>query len=353
MIAQQVEIRPFIAEEATEEEWVALNKFRNLMLAERLPDDPQESVERSKALLLVRPDYVEATRWAGWHDADEGGKEIVAYVVGVIHNTEDNKHLLFFNIEVLPQHRRKGIGTEMLNYVVENARKAERRLLVTQSFASILAGDEFLQQVGAKVGLESHVNQLDIADVDRDLLRRWQERAHERASDFDLGLWVGPYPEEHIQEIVDLTKAMNLAPRGDLEMDDFDITVDRLRQLEEMMAKRGMERWTMYVRHRPSNELAGYTYVWWMAEQPLMVNQEDTAVWPKYRNLGLGRWLKAAMLEKVMSERPQVKHVRTGNADTNAAMLNINNEMGFKPHLAEKVWQVELDRVIEYVASKS
>jgi GNAT superfamily N-acetyltransferase len=352
MIKQDIEIKPFVAEEAKEEEWRALNTFRNLMIAERLPDDPPETVQRTKSLMLAKPDYVETHRWAAWHDLEDGGKEIIAYCIGHISNTGDNKHALFFNIEVLAHHRRKGLGTHMLEHITEVARNAERRLLITQTLASVPAGDAFLEQVGARVGLESHVNQLDIADVDRELMRRWQERARERAADFDLGLWVGPYPEEHIQEIVDLTKAMNLAPRGDLEVEDFEVTVHHLRQQEEMMAKRGMERWTMYVRHRPSGELAGYTYVWWIPDHPLMVHQEDTAVWPKYRNLGLGRWLKAAMLEKVMGERPQVKYVRTGNADTNAAMLHINEEMGFKPHVAEKVWQVELERALDYLASR-
>jgi GNAT superfamily N-acetyltransferase len=352
LIVQQLEISPFIAEEAVDEDWLALNRFRNLMLSERLPDDPPESVERTRTLLLAKPDFVDATRWVAWHHAPGAEKEIIAYGIVIIYNTKDNKHALFFNIEVHPEHRRKGVGTHLLSFVTVVASETQRRLLITQTLASVPAGEKFLERIGARVGLDSHVNQLDIADVDRDLLRRWQERAKERAVDFDMGLWVGPYPEEHIQEIVDLTKAMNLAPRGDLEVEDADITVDQLRQQEEMMAKRGMERWTMYVRHRPSGELAGYTYVWWVADRPLMVQQEDTAVWPKYRNLGLGRWLKAAMLEKVMRERPQVKHIRTGNADTNAAMLNINNEMGFKPHMAEKVWQADLDRVQDYLASR-
>jgi GNAT superfamily N-acetyltransferase len=77
-----------------------------------------------------------------------------------------------------------------------------------------------------------------------------------------------------------------------------------------------------------------------------------TAVYPEYRNKGLGRWLKAAMLDKVLKGRPQVKFVRTGNADSNAAMLKINNELGFRPYLANTLWQVEIDRVQEYLGPK-
>jgi hypothetical protein len=42
-----------------------------------------------------------------------------------------------------------------------------------------------------------------------------------------------------------------------------------------------------------------------------------------------------------------VQYIRTGNADSNAAMLNINHQMGFKPYLSEKVWQVEIETVLE------
>jgi GNAT superfamily N-acetyltransferase len=74
---------------------------------------------------------------------------------------------------------------------------------------------------------------------------------------------------------------------------------------------------------------------------------------PEYRNHGLGRWLKAAMLAKVLHERPQVQFVRTGNANSNAPMLKINAALGFKPYLAQSIWQVETERVAAYLASKS
>ena len=76
-----------------------------------------------------------------------------------------------------------------------------------------------------------------------------------------------------------------------------------------------------------------------------------TGVFTQYRNKGLGRWLKAAMLDKVLKERPEVKYVRTGNADSNAAMLKINIELGFLPYMADTLWQVEIDNVLEYLGS--
>jgi hypothetical protein len=55
------------------------------------------------------------------------------------------------------------------------------------------------------------------------------------------------------------------------------------------------------------------------------------------------------MLDKVLKERPVVKYVRTGNADSNAAMLKINQALGFQPYMASALWQMEIERVQKYL----
>ena len=58
------------------------------------------------------------------------------------------------------------------------------------------------------------------------------------------------------------------------------------------------------------------------------------------------------MLRRIMDERPEVKDVRTGNADSNDPMLGINYGMGFRPFIAETWWQAKLDTVREYLEAK-
>jgi len=149
--------------------------------------------------------------------------------------------------------------------------------------------------------------------------------------------------------MVALRAVMNTAPRDDLDVEDVRWTETQLRQIETTLAQHQTERWTMYVRHRQSGTIVGYTEVFWNARQPETLQQGDTGVLPAHRHHGLGRWLKAAMLEKVLRERPQVQRVRTGNANSNAAMLSINQELGFKPYKSWTTWQVALEQILAYL----
>lgn len=147
-------------------------------------------------------------------------------------------------------------------------------------------------------------------------------------------------------------EAMNRAPRGDLQLEDFHWTPAHIRQFEASERARGTAWWTMYVRERASRRIAGFTDVTWHPNRPEILLQGGTGVFPEYQNRGLGRWLKAAMLEKVLRDRPQVKYVRTGNADQNAPMLKINRELGFRPFQSRYEWQVETDTVLAYLRAR-
>jgi len=340
-------IKAFHIRSATDEEFIKVNDCLNVMRAETLPDDPPRSLKELKDNWCNLPPMLTVNAWCAWND---DSSLVRGWSVAYYLNTEENQHLVQFEIYVRPECRRQGIGRQLLTRVVEVARQAGRRLMITETQERIPAGAIFMERLGAKMGLATHLNQLLLDDLDRGLLLRWQNRAAERASGFGLGLWEGPYPETELPAVASLQEAMNLAPRGELDIEDQHITPEQIRQFEQNIFARGDERWTMVVREKATGELAGYTEIMWNPNRPDLVMQGATAVWPKYRNKGLGRWLKAAMLEKVLRDRPQVKRVRTGNADTNEAMLSINRELGFKPYQSRLIWQVETDRVLAYGA---
>ena len=186
-------------------------------------------------------------------------------------------------------------------------------------------------------------------ELDHSLLERWLVQGQALANEFELGLWEGPYPEEQLSAVIQLNELGNQVPLGDLEIEAAHMMPEQLRESEQYLFTCGYQRWTYYVVEKGSGKFSGYSEATWNPNRPDVLNQDMTGVFPEYRNRGLGRWLKAAMLDKVLKEHPEVRYVRTGNADINAAMLKINTELGFKPYMASTFWQVEIERVLAYL----
>jgi len=344
----QPEIQPFNLTGASDREYQALTDFGNLMRAETRPDDPQIPMDERKMQLHNIPPFVSIWVWVIW---SSDGTEIIATASMDVLNMEENRHLAQFNIGVHPDHRRKGISKQLLAPVAETARAESRRLMLTGTNSRVPAGAAWMERMGANPGLEMTVNQLVLADLDHTLLTDWLAKAPARASGFTLGLWDGPYPEAQLQAITELNEVMNTAPRGDLEVDDFHFTPEHFRQMEQSMAATGEKRWTVYATEQATGKFAGFTEITWHPSRPQIISQGSTGVFPDYRSKGLGRWLKAAMLQKIVSELPNAKFVRTGNADSNAAMLSINHALGFKPYYAECYWQIDTDKVLGYLGT--
>ena len=346
----QYRIQEFVLAEATEAEFVALHQYENVMREERLPEDPPLSLATVKADWQSVPPFIKMRVWLGWAVAETA---VIAKCIFAYTESDDNQHMAQLAVGVLPAYRQRGIARQLLALAVPAAEAQGRRLLIGNTYGRVPAGDLVMTRLGGIPGMATHLNQLALAELDRELMGGWLQIGQKQAADFELGLWQGPYPEERLNEIMALHEVMNQQPHDDLEIEDFHITGEQMRQIEANLMAQGIERWTFYVQERATGKLAGYTELAFVPDRPAVASQGDTGVFPEFRGKGLGRWLKAAMLEKVLGERPSVQFVRTGNADSNAAMLKINREMGFKQYQSQTIWQVETEKVQAYLAEKS
>ena len=321
------------------------NAFDNLLLLEEVPDDPRRPAELTAARLRNIPEtWAVREFWA----RDPDGS-IAGYAEASWTKTEDNQHLVRTWIGVRPDRRRRGIGRSLLRLIADVADGEGRTLLMGTTSERVPAGDEFARRIGAEAAQAVHTNRLLISEVEREMVDRWVEHGPARAPGYSLLAIDGPAPDEYVDEVVGMAKVMNTAPRDDLDMEDEIFERKHLREWEKAAAAQGEEWWALFARHDATGQFVGYTHVSWNPMIPQTVWQYGTAVRPEHRGHAIGKWLKGAMLKRIMDERPGVVDVRTGNADSNDAMLGINHGLGFRPFIAQTWWQTKVDRVRQYL----
>jgi GNAT superfamily N-acetyltransferase len=321
----------------------------NILTAEVLPDEPPTPLEQAIAAHEATPARIR--RWS-FRARDSAGSLVATAGTRVDPEHDDNPDVFQVSVHVLPSHRRQGLGTRLLAELVALAREEGRSRFITETHEPVPGGEAFARKVGAEPKLAEHLNHLPLAEVDRPMLERWAAEGPTRASDYELFGFDGPVPDDILEDFVDLVLVMNTAPRDDLEMQDFTLTPEQVREMERQQAAVGEERWTLVARHLPSGELAGFHDLVWNPTNPEVMWVWSTGVRPKHRGHALGKWLKAALTLRVLDERPGVTEIRTGNADSNDAMLGINQLMGYRPMISATVWELPVAQAESWLASR-
>lgn len=338
------ELDPATAREA---DLVATWALEAALKREALPDEPVEPVEQTLLGYRHQPSYSHRR----WFLARHGDRVVGKGACGWSDLPENRSHARV-DVLVHPGTRGLGLGAALFEAALEAAVDAGCSLLDLSARVGG-PGEPFLRALGAELRLVERRSVCRFEDLDRGLLEGWVRRAQERAAAYSLVWWDGPCPHELVEAYVELKHVMNTAPTGDLDRDDDRYTPDRWRELEAAWADQGYELWAVCARHESSGELAGFTELIFPRHWPEMAYQEDTGVWPKHRNRGLGRWLKAAMALRVLDDRPAVRRIETWNAGSNEAMLGINVAMGFRPLENWGEWQVPTERARKVLAGRA
>ncbi|HEU0295222.1 MAG TPA: GNAT family protein [Anaerolineales bacterium] len=336
--------------QATENDYRRLSEFKNALNREYAPDDPpiplEEHIQDWKNML----GSVNYEAYAKW---DPSNSEIVAYCEVSVPNSGDNEHHADFMIEVLPEYRNQGIGRQALKLILPFVKNHQRTLLTSYTSDQIPAAEILLEHLGARRGLVMGINQLKISEFNKTLLQQWLSQSENKRSEFELNFLDGAYPDNVIDKIAALRQEVgNDQPRGELDRGDMKITPDLLRQMEHNLFTTGHRRWTLYLMDRADGWAIGLTEVFWNQNRPMIMHQGFTGIYRVYRNQGLGRWLKAEMMNRILADHPEVQFIRTGNVSSNLPMMKINIEMGFKPYAARTIWQVEIEKVEKYLAEE-
>jgi GNAT superfamily N-acetyltransferase len=137
---------------------------------------------------------------------------------------------------------------------------------------------------------------------------------------------------------------MDDMPTGDMDFGEVRWDVERVREIAEVIARRGELLLTVAALSEADGSVAGYTELVLPGEGVGRAQQYDTAVLPAHRGHGLGLWVKAEMLRLVGVTYPGLTEVQTDNADDNRHMLAVNTSLGFRPLRRTVEYQLDLGR---------
>jgi GNAT superfamily N-acetyltransferase len=245
----------------------------------------------------------------------------------------DNVNTAWMFVAVEPELRGRGIGSAALEGLLDLARREGRTQLLAgagipfeeRESSPIIAWAEDHGFSVANIEIQRH---LDLP-VDEGLLDRMAATAAEKHGDYEIRTFVGRIPDELLASWCDLDNRFMLeAPLGEVEAEAGQTTPASVRERDELNEAMGR---TVY----RAVALHGDTVV---ANSDLGVppdaheaHQWGTLVHPDHRGHRLGAAVKVANLRQLQQGHPQVPHVVTTNAETNAWMVAINEELGFHP----------------------
>ncbi|WP_153683157.1 GNAT family N-acetyltransferase [Agromyces agglutinans] len=259
---------------------------------------------------------------------------------------------------VAVSHRRRGIGTRLLEQAERAATQAGRptlvlsgehrldaddgsgaRLRAPQGDASIRRDDAaaaFATAHGYALGQLDRISRLHVAGRRAEFAARLSALGD--ASPFRVATWIDEAPEDVVDSLAHAHERMSVdAPSGAIsyELEHWD--AERVRADERRCAEMGRITLTAAA-ITADGTVAGFTVLSLLPGSEA-VEQWDTLVLAAHRGHGLGLRLKLANLVQLAEVDEARGPVYTWNADENAHMLAINLALGFEPFALESVWQ--------------
>jgi GNAT superfamily N-acetyltransferase len=260
----------------------------------------------------------------------------------------DNLQLVWTNLTVRPDLRRRGHGTELVNEALRLTKDAGRAIIWAGVAEDDPGGQAFVQKFGFRYASHDARRRQRLAEVDYAEIDRLYAQAVEAASDYRIERLTPPVPDEVLAELVEVTAAINDAPAGTLTYEDEVFDTARLRDIETARQKRGDILYRVVARHRGTGKVGGHTQVVFNPLEPTLGHVGDTAVARAHRGHRLGMLLKIDMMRWLADEQPQLETIETWNNVDNRYMINVNEAIGYRLSRVYNSYELKLDEAAGY-----
>jgi GNAT superfamily N-acetyltransferase len=303
------------------------------------PDDPPRPA--SEHIALARELQSPGGSRSGTHRAVvvDGG---VVGALRVFQPLTDNLTVAFIDLAVHPAHRRRGIGSALLDEGIRLARERGRRHLITEV-------DEPRPDTAGRMFARRHGWTCDLLETRRDLvlpvdeqrLSRLETEARTAGRGYAVVTWRDRTPEHLLDDRALLQQRMTTdAPHGDLPVEEERWNGERIREYERLHLDRG--RTTLSAGAVKDGRLVAFTDLQVPLADPRRASQGGTLVLPEHRGHRLGALVKAAVLRELAARMPEVRRISTCNSESNAPMVAVNEALGFRPAGSLSSWSLRL-----------
>jgi GNAT superfamily N-acetyltransferase len=252
----------------------------------------------------------------------------------------DNLSAAEIDVNVLPDHRRRGLGTELLHACEEIAKDHGRTRFDAMTAwpydgpadGSGTPGVEFGKVHGYVFGLGDVQREVRLPVPDA-VLDELEAEAAAYSGDYELRSWSGPFTDDDLLlSYLELSAKLVIeAPMGDNEYEEEAVDLEAHRMHEATVAKQERLKFTT-VALAPDGKVAAFTDIMAPSHDATYVFQWGTLADRAHRGHRLGLAVKIANLKALQATGEyDGRRLVTWNAEVNDHMIGINHRMGFMP----------------------
>ena len=259
----------------------------------------------------------------------------------------DNTKFTWFEVHVDPQLRRRGVGGALVEKAVERTRDEGRSTaLVEFHVPDDDREDHEFVRFATSHGFSyanTEIRRILSLPVDPELLERQVEESAAKHEGYRIESHVGGLPESLRQSYCDCFNQLAVdAPTGEVDFEEESLTPQTYAEELGRLAQQGRTTITT-VALAPGGEVVAYNDLVTRADDPDSVMQCGTLVRRDHRGHRLGMAVKARGLQELARVAPGAKQVQTCNAEQNAHMVGVNEDLGFRKVEALLAYQRKLD----------
>ena len=306
--------------------WTALIASRT----DQRPWDDSDGFEQTLAEWRYEDPSERTERWVVEADG------LIVGVATLYVSLDDNTDKIWAEVDVHPDHRRRGAGTALAQLLERRGRELGRPELIVEVYLPPVDADEhpferFAASQGFVAESTDNVRILDLPVPDA-LLDRLEASARERwAGAYRLETHTDGLPDELVEGYCRVSNLLNVdAPTGAVDFEAETLTPERYRGYLDLERRQGRRRLTTIALEEATGEVVAYTDLVLPSGAPTKTWQWGTLVDRAHRGHRLGMAVKVANLGELQRAHPERRTVATGNDATNSYMVGINEELGFR-----------------------